>query len=158
MNSKILYYSVINKYPLFCFVAGSISVIVGMQQNLMQKEIVVMAFVFGGLALLTIVGIYFTRYFVVKNIMQTLKQEKQIPSTLINANLISFIYKENDYTLQLYSSRASTFALFYKNEKLVANKAINKNRESLSKIINLLDTDKPLLKKKRKYKMKSQWL
>ena len=158
MKSKILYYSVVNKYPLFCFIAGMISVVVGMQQNLMTKEILVMASVFGVLMLLTIAGIYFTRYFVVKNIIETLAEQKQVPATLNDANTISFIYKENDYKLNLYSNRGSTFALFYKNEKLVANKAINYKKESLVKIIDLLDTDKPLSKKKYKLKMKSKWL
>ncbi len=134
------------------------SIVVGMQQNLMTKEIAVMASVFGGLILLTIAGIYFTRYFVVKNIIETLTEQKQVPVTLHDANTISFIYKENDYKFNLYSTRGSTFALFYKNEKLIANKGIDNKKESLTKIIDLLDTDKPLSKKKHKIKMKSKWL
>ena len=74
MKSKIINYAVINKYPLLCFIAGIASVGVGVSQNLIKKELIVMASVFGGLTLLTIAGIYFTRYFVVKNILSILKK------------------------------------------------------------------------------------
>ncbi len=147
MKSKILNYAIVNKYPLLCFIVGVVSVGVGMSQNLMRKEILVMASVFGGLTLLTIAGIYFTRYYVVKNIAETLAEQKQIPITVEDADIISFVYKEKKYKINLYSSRGTTFALFYQNEKLIYNKAITYKNESLSKILYLLDTDKPLSKK-----------
>jgi cation transport ATPase len=157
MKSKLLNYALISKYPLFCFIAGIISVGVGMHQNLMKKEIVLMASVFGGLMLLTIVGIYSTRYVVVKNIVETL-EEKQIQVNVIDASLISFSYQEDNYKMNLYASRGTTFVLFYKNEKLIANKAITYSKESLSKMVALLDSDKPLSSKKYKVKIKSKWL
>ncbi len=157
MKTKLLNYAIINKYPLFCFIAGVASVGVGVSQNLIKKEILVMAAVFGGLTLLTIAGIYFTRYYIIKNILNTL-EEKLIDAQVIDANLITFSYQEDNYKMSLYSSRGTTFALFYKNEKLIANKAIAYSRESLSKMMVLLDSDKPLSSKKYKLKMKSKWL
>lgn len=157
MKTKLLNYAVINKYPLFCFIAGVTSVGVGMHQSLMKKEILLMAAVFGSLMLLTIAGIYFTRYVVVKNIVKTLA-EKQIEANVVDANLISFSYQEDNYKMSLYASRGTTFVLFYKNEKLIANKAISHSKENLSKMIALLDSDKPLTSKKYKYKIKSKWL
>lgn len=157
MKSKIINYAVINKYPLLCFIAGIASVGVGVSQNLIKKELIVMASVFGGLTLLTIAGIYFTRYFVVKNILNTL-EEKQIEANVIDAHLITFSYKEDYYKMTLYASRGTTFLLLYKNEKLIANRVITHKKESLSKIIALLDSDKPLSSKKYKVKMKSKWL
>ena len=118
-----------------------------MHQNLMKKEILVMAAVFGSLMLLTIAGIYFTRYVVVKNIVENL-EKKHIQAHLIDANLISFSYQEDNYKMSLYASRGTTFALFYKNEKLIANKAISHEKENSSKMIALLDSDKPLASKK----------
>ena len=82
-----------------------------------------MAAVFGSLMLLTIAGIYFTRYVVVKNIVENL-EKKHIQAHLIDANLISFSYQEDNYKMSLYASRGTTFALFYKNEKLIANEEI----------------------------------
>lgn len=157
MKTKLINYALINKYALFCFIAGVASVGVGMSQNLMKKEIAVMASVFGGLIALTIAGIYFTRYFVLKNIVNTL-DEKQIKAHLIDAHLISFTYREDYYKMNLYATRGTTFLLLYKNEKLIANRAITHKKESLSKIIALLDSDKPLTSKKHKYKIKSKWL
>lgn len=157
MKSKILNYAIINKYPLFCFIAGVTSVGVGMHQNLMKNELLVMGTVFGSLMLLTIAGIYFTRYVVVKNIVETLK-EKQIQVQVIDAHLISFSYQEDNYKMSLYASRGTTFMLFYKNEKLIANKIVTHAKESLSNIIALLDSDKPLAKKKYRRKIKSKWL
>ncbi|WP_375561012.1 hypothetical protein ACE193_00230 [Bernardetia sp. OM2101] len=157
MKTKLLNYAIINKYPLLCFIAGVASVGVGMQQNLMKKEIMLMAAVFGSLMLLTIAGIYFTRYVVVKNIIEALA-EKQIQATVMDANLISFSYKEDNYKMNLYASRGTTFVFFYKNEKLVANKAISHSKENLSRMIALLDSDKPLSRKKYKVKIKSKWL
>jgi hypothetical protein len=157
MKTKLLNYAIINKYPLFCFIAGVMSVGVGMHQDLMKKEIVVMTSVFGGLMLFTILGIYFTRYIVVKNIVETL-EKKQIQASVIDANLITFAYQEDHYKMNLYASRGTTFVLFYKNEKLIANKAITYSKESLSKMIALLDADKPLSSKKYKVKIKSKWL
>ncbi|AFM06150.1 hypothetical protein Fleli_3845 [Bernardetia litoralis DSM 6794] len=155
MKTKLLNYATINKYPLFCFIAGVASVGVGMHQNLMKKEIVLMAAVFGSLMLLTIAGIYFTRYVVVKNIIEKLA-EKQIQVHVVDANLLSFSYQEDFYKMNLYSSRGTTFGFFYKNEKLIANKAITK--ENLLKMVSLLDADKPLSSKKYKVKIKSKWL
>lgn len=157
MKNKILNYAIINKYPLLCFIAGIASVGVGMSQNLMKNELLVMATVFGSLMLLTITGIYFTRYVVVKNIVDTLA-EKQIQAHVIDAHLISFFYQEDNYKMSLYASRGTTFVLFYKNEKLIANKAVTHKKESLSKMIALLDSDKPLAKKKYTRKIKSKWL
>ncbi len=157
MKTKLLNYAIINKYPLFCFIAGVISVGVGMYQNLMKKEILLMAVVFGGLTAITIAGIYFTRYIVVKNILEKLA-EKQIQAHVIDANLISFSYKEDNYKMNLYASRGTTFVFFYKNEKLIANKAISHSEENLSRMIALLDSDKPLSRKKYKVKIKSKWL
>ncbi|WP_338766419.1 hypothetical protein WAF17_03730 [Bernardetia sp. ABR2-2B] len=157
MKTKLLNYAIINKYPLFCFIAGVISVGVGMSQNLMRQEILLMASVFGGLTLLTIAGIYFTRYVVIKNIVEKLA-EKQIEAYLVDANLLSFSYQEDNYKMNLYASRGTTFVLFYKNEKLIANKAVTNSEENIAKMIALLDYDKPLSKKKHKIKMKSKWL
>ena len=157
MKTKLLNYAIINKYPLLCFIAGVMSVGVGVHQNLMRKEIILMASVFGGLTLITIAGIYFTRYVVVKNILKTL-EEKQIQAHVIDANLISFSYQEDNYKMNLYANRGTTFALFYKNEKLISNKAVTNSKENIVKMIALLDSEKPLSSKKHKVKMKSKWL
>ncbi len=156
MKSKILNYSIINKYPLLCFIVGIISIGLGVSQNLAKKEIFFMILVFGGLTLFTIAGIYFTRFFVVKNILNLLS-EKQIAAQVVDAHLITFVYKEDNYKMNLYASRGTTFAFFYKNEKLIANKAISHTKENLLKMIALLESEKPLSSKKHKYKVKSKW-
>ena len=155
METKILNYSVLNKYPMLLFIVGIAFVGVGMHQNMEKKEILLITSVFGGLIFLTITGIYFTRYVVVKNILEKL-QEKQILAILKDAHLISFSYKEDDYRINMYASRGTTFVLLYKNEKLIANQAHTK--QSVEKIIALLDYNKPLRQEECERKVKSQWL
>ena len=155
MRTKLLNYAVINKYPMLFFVTGIVLIGVGMHQQMVRTEIVAMASVFGVLTLLTIAGIYFTRYVAVKHILERLDKE-QISSKIVDANLISFSYKDDDYRMNLYASRGTTFVLFYKNGKLIANEVVSK--ENLSKVISLLYSDKELPNEKYKRKVKSQWL
>ncbi|WP_291728019.1 hypothetical protein [Bernardetia sp.] len=155
MKTKILNYAIINKYPMICFVVGILSIGLGMYQNIEKTELLGMVIIFGGLTFFTSIGIYYTRYVVVKNILNIL-DKKQIPAHLLDAHYILFSYKEDDYKINLYTSRGTTFMLWYKNEKLIANKICS--TINLVRMLSLIDSEKTLVAKKYKHKVKSLWL